>query len=57
MRKNLRILRGELRVSFRGGERERFLNACTEAGVWKISFVAVQEDKTNARKRLKKIKK
>ena len=33
------------------------MNACTEAGVWKISFVAVQEDKTNARKRLKKIKK
>ena len=22
------------------------MNACTEAGVWKISFVAVQEDKT-----------
>ena len=33
------------------------MNACTDAGVWKISFVAVQEDKTNARKRLKKVKK
>ena len=42
MRKNLRILRGELRVSFRGGERERFLNACTEAGValWAIECCA-----------------
>ena len=33
------------------------MNACTEAGVWKISFVAVQEDKTHARKRLGKLKK
>ena len=33
------------------------MNACTEAGVWKISFVAVQEDKTNERKRLKRLKK
>ena len=33
------------------------MNACTEAGVWKISFMAVQEDKTHARKRLSKIKK
>ena len=33
------------------------MNACTEAGVWKISFIAIGEDKTNARKRLKKIKK
>ena len=33
------------------------MNACTEAGVWKISFVAVQEDKTHARKRLRKIRK
>ena len=32
------------------------MNACTEAGVWKISFVAVQEDKTNGRKRLKKLR-
>ena len=33
------------------------LNACTEAGIWKISFGAVQEDKTHSRGRLKKIKK
>ena len=33
------------------------MNACTEAGVWKISFMAVGEDKTHARKRLSKIKK
>ena len=33
------------------------MNACTEAGVWKISFMAVGEDKTHERKRLSKIKK
>ncbi len=33
------------------------MNACTEAGVWKISFVAVHEDKTHERKRLSKIRK
>jgi biopolymer transport protein ExbD len=33
------------------------MNACTEAGIWKISFQAIGEDKTNSRKRLKKIKK
>ena len=33
------------------------MNACTEAGVWKISFVAIGEDKTHARKRLRKIRK
>ena len=33
------------------------MNACTEAGVWKISFMAVGEDKTHERKRLKKLKK
>ena len=33
------------------------MNACTDAGVWKISFVAVGEDKTHARKRLGKLKK
>ena len=32
------------------------MNACTEAGVWKISFQAVSEDKTDSRKRLKKLK-
>ena len=33
------------------------MNACTEAGVWKISFMAVGEDKTHERKRLSKLKK
>ena len=33
------------------------MNACTEAGVWKISFVAVQEDKTHERKRLQRLRK
>ena len=33
------------------------MNACTDAGVWKISFMAVGEDKTHERKRLSKIKK
>ena len=31
------------------------MDACTAAGVWKISFMAVAEDKTNERKRLKKV--
>ena len=33
------------------------MNACTEAGVWKISFMAVGEDKTHERKRLSRLKK
>ena len=33
------------------------MDACTEAGVWKISFQAVSEDKTNSRKRLERIRK
>jgi len=33
------------------------MNACTDAGVWKISFMAVGEDKTHERKRLQKLKK
>ena len=33
------------------------MDACTEAGIWKISFMAVGEDKTHERKRLKKYKK
>ncbi len=33
------------------------MNACTEAGIWKISFQAIGEDKTKNRKRLQKIKK
>ena len=32
------------------------MNACTEAGVWKISFQAIAEDKTHSRKRLKKVR-
>ena len=32
------------------------MDACTAAGVWKISFMAVAEDKTNERKRLKKVR-
>ena len=32
------------------------MNACTEAGVWKISFQAVQEDKTNSRRRLGRLR-
>ena len=33
------------------------MDACTAGGIWKISFTAVQEDKTHSRKRLKKVKK
>ena len=33
----------------------RVMNACTANGIWKISFVAVGEDKTNSRKRLKRL--
>ena len=32
------------------------MNACCAAGIWKISFTAVQEDKTHSRKRLKRVK-
>ena len=32
------------------------MNACTEAGLWKLSFMAVGEDKTNSRKRLERSK-
>ena len=37
------------------------MNACTENGIWKISFMAVQEDKTSkpghpGRRRLSKLK-
>ena len=31
------------------------MNACTEAGVWKISFMAIGEDKTHSRKRLSRL--
>ena len=35
----------------------KVLDACTKAKIWKISFMAVGEDKTNARKRLSKLRK
>jgi len=34
----------------------KVMNACTAAGIWKLSFMAVSEDKTNERKRLKKVR-
>ena len=33
------------------------MNACSEAGIWQVSFMAVAEDKTHERKRLKRYKK
>ncbi len=35
----------------------KVMDACTKAGVWKLSFVAVAEDKTHERKRLKRVRK
>ena len=35
----------------------KVLDACTRAKIWKISFMAVGEDKTHARKRLSKLRK
>ena len=35
----------------------KVLDACTKAKIWKISFMAVGEDKTNSRKRLSKLRK
>lgn len=32
----------------------KVMNACTAAGIWKLSFMAVHEDKTHERKRLKR---
>ena len=42
MRKNLRILRGEQRVLFRGENKERFLNACAQEGIalWSVEIAA-----------------
>jgi hypothetical protein len=34
---------------------EAVMNECTANGIWKISFVAVGEDKTHSRDRLKKL--
>ena len=35
---------------------KQVMDACTSAGIWKISFQAIGEDKTNSRKRLKRLK-
>ena len=35
----------------------KVLDACTKAKIWKISFMAVGEDKTHSRKRLSKLRK
>ncbi len=35
----------------------KVMDACTSAGIWKLSFMAVAEDKTNERKRLKRVRK
>ena len=32
------------------------MDACSEAGIWQVSFMAVAEDKTHERKRLKRYK-
>ena len=32
------------------------MDACTKAKIWKISFMAIGEDKTNERKRLKRVR-
>ena len=32
----------------------KVMNACTAAGIWKLSFMAIGEDKTHERKRLKR---
>ena len=32
----------------------KVMDACTAAGVWRLTFMAVGEDKTNSRKRLGK---
>ncbi len=35
----------------------RVMDACTSAGIWKLSFMAIGEDKTHERKRIKKVRK
>ena len=32
----------------------KVMDACTKAGIWRLTFMAVGEDKTNSRKRLGK---
>ena len=36
---------------------KKVMDACTSAGIWKLSFMAVGEDKTHERKRIKKVRK
>ena len=36
---------------------KKVMDACTAAGIWKLSFMAVGEDKTHERKRLNKMRK
>ena len=38
-------------------EVRQVMDACTKAKIWRISFMAVSEDKTDGRKRLRKIAK
>ncbi len=38
-------------------EVRKVMDACTSAGIWKLSFMAIAEDKTNERKRLKRVRK
>ena len=35
---------------------KQVMDACTSAGIWKISFQAIGEDKTHSRKRLKRLR-
>lgn len=47
-----------IRADFNTRHKEvaKVMNACTAAGIWKLSFMAIGEDKTNERKRLKKVR-
>ncbi len=47
-----------IRADFNTRHKEvaKVMNACTAAGIWKLSFLAIGEDKTNERKRLKKVR-
>ncbi|MBP5791058.1 MAG: biopolymer transporter ExbD [Kiritimatiellae bacterium] len=35
---------------------QKVMDACTKAKIWKLSFMAIAEDKTNERKRLKRVR-
>ena len=47
-----------IRADFNTRHKEvaKVMNACTAAGIWKLSFMAIGEDKTNERKRLRKVR-